>query len=211
MNKTTTRLLLLSITFFVFQLSWSTSLNAAEHSIDSLPPQMLESIQYTKDHTPVIQLAVKGGGDHYRWSTGATTSSIKITPTKPEKYQVVVTKNDNEHWSISKIVYPKNASASQRSAVSGCTGAGLSWQSKVCAGTLVTIEARGGTSYHWATGETTSSISLIPSNGQIFTVTITGAGGCEDVQSTASAPMQVVPIPDAKIAVSNNECSVIGA
>ena len=66
----------------------------------------------------------------------------------------------------------------------------------LCTGEGTTLTASSGTSYAWASGETTQAITIFPTSTTTYTVTVTGATGCT---GTASATVTVNPLPTAAI------------
>ena len=73
--------------------------------------------------------------------------------------------------------------------------ASISDDQVVCAGTLSTLTAGGGTQYRWSTGADTESIFVRPDVTTEYTVTVTNAVGCEDIKSvtvTVSIPEKPV-------------------
>jgi hypothetical protein len=54
----------------------------------------------------------------------------------------------------------------------------LSSDTSICPGSSITLEATGGSSYLWSTGETTSIIIVTPSATTTYSATITGNNGC---------------------------------
>ena len=54
----------------------------------------------------------------------------------------------------------------------------LTSDTSICLGSSVILEANGGTSYLWSTGEITSVIAVTPTSTTNYTVTITGINGC---------------------------------
>ncbi len=61
----------------------------------------------------------------------------------------------------------------------------------VCSGTTTTLQASGGYTYHWSTGDTTASIVVGPSVTATYTVSVTDSLGCagtDQVKVTVLAP-----------------------
>jgi len=99
--------------------------------------------------TPVVITAT--GAKSYLWSTGQTTSSIKLNPTQSESFTVTGF-NGKCYMDTSFTLYVKPAG------VGNITGAG-----EICLGGLIVLDASGGGTYLWNTGATTSSI-VVPAN-----------------------------------------------
>lgn len=117
-----------------------------------------------------------GGGISYSWNTGATTSSISVSPTANTTYSVIV----NNGGCADTI--PMNVTVSPGLALSysvtPATCYGINNGSSI-------ISASGGTqpyNYVWSSGSTSSSVSgLSPGT---YTVTVTDvSGGCAGTQT----------------------------
>ncbi|MFZ4634720.1 MAG: beta strand repeat-containing protein, partial [Saprospiraceae bacterium] len=65
--------------------------------------------------------------------------------------------------------------------------AGISGASSVCDGNSTTLTASGGIAYQWAGGPATAAYTVAPINTTVYTVTVTGSGGCTDVANTTVA------------------------
>src|SRR3972149_6372111 len=118
------------------------------------------------------------GGNIFNWSTGATTSSIIITPSSNTSYSVSVSSGScSDDTSISVTVSPPpTASASNAT---------------ICNGDVATLTASGGGNYLWSNGATTSFITASVAGNYSVVVSI---GNCSD---TASANLIVNPAPTA--------------
>ncbi|GAB4002379.1 hypothetical protein GCM10028807_60950 [Spirosoma daeguense] len=121
--------------------------------------------------TPTVSLSAVGVGT-YRWSTGATTSSISVSTATT--YSVTLTGANGCTSTASTTVSLNNTpppiSINPTSATLSCTTSSVS------------LSAVGVGTYRWSNGATTSSISV--STASTYSVTLTGANGCT---STASA------------------------
>ncbi len=73
----------------------------------------------------------------------------------------------------------------------------------ICAGQNAVLNASGGSLYKWSTSDTTSSISLVPTNTQTFTVTVT-QDACE---STDEVLVTVKPLPTANAGPDQSICA----
>jgi len=112
-------------------------------------------------------LEAQGGGTYF-WSTGASTSSIVVSPTSTTGYSVTVTdENGCEDFDDVMVnVIACNAVAD----------AGLDVVLNLNENTVLT--ANESSAYAWNTGETTRSINVSPSSDETYTVTITDENGC---------------------------------
>ncbi len=127
-------------------------------------------------------------GIAYKWSTGATTSSINVTTTG--NYSVSVTQSGGCSTTSSAIAITASNSIPATISASG--------PATFCSGGLVTITASSGSSYKWSNGATTPSIAL--SSSGTYNVTVTQLGGCS---STSSAyVVSVLPLPTNAVTTS---------
>jgi gliding motility-associated-like protein len=112
-----------------------------------------------------VTLSATGGGT-YSWSTGATTSSVTVTPASNTTYTLsVVNGNCVNDTNVNVfIVAPPTIK--------------ITPNQKVCQGESSTITATvtGAKSYVWSNGATTSSITVTP--GSTTTYVVTATDGC---------------------------------
>jgi gliding motility-associated-like protein len=134
-------------------------------------------------------LAVSGGGT-YLWSTGSTSSSIVVKPASNSTYTVTVTTdNCSKDTTITVAV--------------STLAVGISSPVTICYGDTATLTSSGGGIYHWSTGATTSTISVVPASTTTYTATITN-GAC--VKDT-TVKVTVNPLPMAAITGKNKICT----
>ncbi len=137
-------------------------------------------------------LTASGGGT-YSWNTGATTTSITVSPTTNTTYQVIVTSSagcqDTATIDVA-VLSPPTA------AITGPT--------TTCSNEPVTLTASGGGTYSWNTGETTANITVNPSTTTTYSVIVT-TGTCSD---TAYHTLNVNTAPTASISASTNPVCV---
>jgi len=101
------------------------------------------------------------GGDSYVWSTGATSSSITVSPAATRIYVVTVTKNGcDDTDSVEVVVEPPSPTVI----------ANAGEDQTICLGERVILTASGGVTYEWSNGETTASIQVSPTSTETFTV-----------------------------------------
>lgn len=135
------------------------------------------------------------GAPSYSWSTGATTSSIIVSPTVSTTYTLTGINTNSCTNSISfyqTVVNPSVTIASN--------------SSTICVGSNATLTAQGALSYSWSTGSTTQTIVVNPTITTTYSVTGSNYGGCSD---TGFFTETVLPSPPIS-AVSNQSTFCIG-
>ena len=121
---------------------------------------------------------VATGGTSYLWNTGETTASIIASPSSTTTYTVTVTNGSesDSHDVIVTVNEPPSVNA----------GSDVS----ICSGETVTLSASGEGNFLWSTGETTSSITVSPTNTTTYTVTASNT--CTD-DATDEVIVNVTP------------------
>ncbi len=125
------------------------------------------------------------GATSYSWNTGATTSSISVTPTVTTNYSVTGTTNGCTNTKTLSVTVSANPTVAVTN-------------TNVCLGSSVNITASGATTYSWNTGATTSSISVTPTVNTTYTVVGTNSVGCANTK-TVSVTVNTTPT----VAVNN--------
>ncbi|MBO0937088.1 hypothetical protein J2I47_11075, partial [Fibrella sp. HMF5335] len=127
------------------------------------------------------------GGTAFRWSTGATTASIPVSPTTTTTYSVTVS-NASGCSAVTSATVTVNPAVT--ATLSSAT---------ICNGTSATLTATGGTSYSFSNGtnNTTGTLVVSPSTTTIYSVTVTNANGCSAI---ASGTVTVNPAVTATVA-----------
>ncbi len=104
-------------------------------------------------------------GSTFLWSTGATSQTITVSAA--DTYSVTVSDqngcNGSDDGTVTILQKP-SADAGEDKAM--------------CEGSSVVLTATGGVTYHWATGDATSEITVTQPGS--YEVTVTGANGCAD-------------------------------
>lgn len=115
---------------------------------------------------PVVLTAT--GATNYTWSTGATSSSITVSPTANTIYSV------STSYSIG-CTETKTVSVTVNQ---NPTVTAVSNHSLICVGETATLTANGALTYAWNNGGTGSAIAITPSVSSTYTVTGTDVNGC---------------------------------
>jgi uncharacterized protein YjdB len=119
------------------------------------------------------------GGTSYLWNTGETSPSIEVNPIIETSYVVEVTSsNCSSTDSVTVfVVFAPNLNVSNNIVIVD--------------GQSTTLIANGASNYLWSTGETTASISVVPTVTTTYTVSSIGANNC-----SISTDVTVTVIPE---------------
>ena len=112
-------------------------------------------------------------GVSYSWNTGATSRSIKVSPTQHTPYTVTVTNDQGCSSSDTKVVIlsPSNFASI------------VSPRDTVCINTCIDLVATGASRYLWSTGQISPSITVCLDTIKKYKVKSTNAFGCVDNDS----------------------------
>jgi len=118
-------------------------------------------------------------GQSYVWNNGATTDTITVKPGSSTTYTVSVTEGactliSNIDMNVTPIPVANIAGASS-----------------ICEGKSDSLTASGGNSFLWSTGATTSTITVMPTNTQTYSVSVS-TNGCKD---STTKTIVVNPLP----------------
>lgn len=119
------------------------------------------------------------GATSYTWSTGATTSSIIVSPSISTTYSVVGSNGSCNGVAITTVGVNTTPSVNITTNGSGCSG------------TAYTITASGASTYSWNSGATTNAIVLSPVTAGIYTVTGSN-GSCSTIKTVT---VSIIPSP----------------
>jgi gliding motility-associated-like protein len=131
------------------------------------------------------------GGTTYVWSTGATTSSITKTITTNETFTVTAYNGQCFHdttFTVAIVPTP--------------TAVATATPDSVCQGDSVQLSAKGGVTYKWSTGNTSSSIWVKPATTTTYTLHAY-AGTCSD---TTTVNVKIAPATTATISPDDSIC-----
>ncbi|MGP8213948.1 MAG: beta strand repeat-containing protein, partial [Bacteroidia bacterium] len=123
------------------------------------------------------------GAANYTWNTGATTSSITVSPAVTTTYTV------NGNSSGCAAVSPETVTVTVNTTPSVTASA---TSPTICSGNPTTLNANGAVSYTWSTGQTGSSISVSPVVTTTYTVTGTTVG-CGSTPQTITITVNSTP------------------
>ncbi|OFY23331.1 MAG: hypothetical protein A2W98_05405 [Bacteroidetes bacterium GWF2_33_38] len=110
----------------------------------------------------------------FHWSTGATTQEITVYPMVATTYSVTVTDNIYGCVSTASIIVKRSNLVVSSVDYDVCRGEGITISPIVNSSSAVT--------YSWLGGQTTSSINATPTITGWYTVTVTNADGCIEVE-----------------------------
>ena len=118
------------------------------------------------------------GGSVYKWSTGATTKSITVSPGATTTYSVTVSEGTSSGIDDVVVTVKETPVADAGS------------NKTIESGQSTTLTATGGDTYLWSTGETTQSITVKPDKSTIYSVTVNqnGCSSSDSVQVTVNVP-----------------------
>ena len=119
------------------------------------------------------------GGISYTWSTGETTQSITVKPDRTTTYTVTV--SDGLYSASDEVVVNVNE-------VNASAGPDVTIDS----GQAISLNATGGDSYLWSTGETSSMITANPLTTTNYTVKVI-KNGCEATDMVQVNVREILP------------------
>ncbi|WP_417370579.1 Ig-like domain-containing protein [Gelidibacter japonicus] len=143
------------------------------------------------------------GATTYKWSTGATSASITVSPTATRTYTVTGTKNGCEATATVKVTVENPQVVVARAG----------GNKDICQGTPATLTASGGDRYLWSTGEKTASITVNPKTTTKYSVTayIGEASGTDEAVVTVSPKPNVTIINGSEAAILKGEFITLSA
>jgi gliding motility-associated-like protein len=122
------------------------------------------------------------GTSSYLWSGSlGTANPLTVTPISTTTYTVIGT--------IAGCIGTANITVT----VNPLPTALITGDTLICTGTSTLLTATGGTDYLWSTAAITPSITVIPSNGATYSVTVSDAG----CSSTVSINIFLLALPSA--------------
>jgi len=120
---------------------------------------------------------------NYKWSTGESASSILVSPLETSNYTVTVSSGNCE--AVDNITVE----------IENMGNVEILSDSLFCLGDQVTLQASGSAgAYKWNNGEVGSSIMIIPTHNQSYSVTVTSVTGC-----TSSDEITMISLEDSNL------------
>lgn len=135
----------------------------------------------------------------YQWSNGINTSNQTVAPTSTTVYNVTVTDlcGSTVTESVTISVGSSNANAGP--------------DQEICYGQSATINAVGGNTFLWSTGETTSSILVNPLTTTTYYVTVTDACPSYDTVTIVVNPLpNIVATASPQSIILGNSTTICG-
>lgn len=162
-------------------------------NINPLPSVNLGADKTSCTGTLVTLDAGPNPGGTYNWSSGQTTQTIQ--PVITGDYSVTVTNaagctdRDTVH-----VTYDPVPSVD------------LGPDQNICIGTTIILDAANspGSTYYWSSSQTTQTQVIQPSTTSDYSVTVTNAFGCTDVDSVI---VYVHPLPSVNLGPDQNICT----
>jgi hypothetical protein len=157
-------------------------------SVNILPPPTIVITGNDTICDGYTEIYTASGAASYQWNTGASTSTMAVTPTQNTVYTVIGTAANTctnmQTFSVAIIPSPTiNVSGTH---------------SAVCVGSSATLAALGAGSFSWAPGsQLTSTIAASPAVTTVYTVTGIGANLC-----TRSKTIELVVNPQPTLNVT---------
>ena len=161
----------------------------------------------------------------YKWSTGETSKSIQVTPTKTTTYILTVTDDQGATGSKSITITVNEEIIDNIDPIAKITTA----KTTIDAGETITLSGKDSVdpdgiivSYKWSTGEETSTITVSPKSNTTYTLTVTddqGAKSTDSINIIVNTNDSYVLEPkfntmvndtDVKTIIFNNESNVVG-
>jgi hypothetical protein len=134
------------------------------------------------------------GANTYSWNTGATSTSISVSPTVNTTYSVIGNTIPGCSGSASKTI----------TVLISPTVVANSNTNSICQGNTVSLTSSGADTYSWSTGAQTFSTIDSPNNN--ITYTVTGTSTVNNCFQNAAISVTVFPAPQLTITSPNMIC-----
>ena len=147
-------------------------------SVSNLPSVVATSTSVCAGSSAVL---TGSGASTYLWNTGATTSTISVSPTNNASYTVMGTASTGcTNTAVGSVIVNALPTLSASSAT-------------ICAGSTGTLTASGASTYAWNTGANGSNLIVSPTSNTTYTVVGTSAAGCSN-SATGSIVLGSAPV-----------------
>jgi hypothetical protein len=134
------------------------------------------------------------GGTSYTWSTGATSTSINVSPATTTTFTVTGSIAGGSSGSCS------NTASLTLTVLPLPTVRASAVPDDICAGESSTISASGASTYRWDSGETAAVRVVNPTGATFYDVRGTDTAGCSN---TARVLVNVRPLPNVNISATD--------
>ncbi len=134
------------------------------------------------------------GASSYTWNTGATTTSIAVSPSVGTTYTASGT---GTIGCVGSKTITVNAGANPTINITG--------SSTVCSANSTTLTANGASTYSWNTGATTASLVASPTVNTTYTATGTSSIGCNGM-AMVTVTVNAIPVVNL-VASSTTVCA----
>lgn len=143
------------------------------------------SVQVVVDTLPIVQTTPDShicfgdsisisasGGASYSWSTGEVTAGITVNPVNSATYIVTVTS-----------IQGCQATGSIDITLDSIPLISVTPDTSICQGQGLVLNAAGGNSFTWSSGDVTPAIFVTPSSTTTYEVSVSNSFGCSDMES----------------------------
>ena len=137
-----------------------------------------------------VTLTAITSANTFNWSSGQNTAAITVSPTVTSNYTVLVTDENG-----------CSSTASTTVTVNQLPSVFVSGSTSICQGDTTVLTVSGGVAYQWSTGDIDNHITV--TNSGTYTVTVTGANGCE---TSVQKAVTVNALPVATVTESVSIC-----
>lgn len=161
----------------------------AHHNITQLLPAPIPQISGTIFCKESENIITASGGESFVWNTGAHGESIRVD--SAGTYSVTTT-------------YSNGCSVTgQKTLIDGTPQIIISGDTVICIGQTSTIQATGGHTYQWSTGEHNPILVTTPTQTTTRVIDVTSESGC---QASRAVTIVVNPLPTPSILGDNIFC-----
>ncbi len=161
-------------------------------SIVSSPTIVVSSASICSGQTATIAAT---GATTYSWNTGATISSITITPASTTIYTVTGTVGSCSKTNTTSVVVGAGPPVTTTSAT-------------ICSGQTAVLNVSGATTYTWSTGSNATSVSVSPIATTIYTVTGT-VGNCSKTNTTSVVVSAGPSVTATSVSICSGQTAVL--